>query len=341
MAVATAAGRSAPSTAGRTDASNSIKAGTPTATDILRVAMTVDDLPLVTGAMPRVIGVRPPLDTSDAAMADQVNARILRVFKSHHIPAVGFVNQLGVDQIGRSIGERTLRRWTAPGFDLGNHFYSHADANKLTIDAAEQEIIKGETSIRKVLAHVSRTPQFLRFPYNQTGESKDKHDALAAFIAERGYSTAPTTIDNEDFEFNRAYFVARLKGDHVMQAKIRAAYIDYTAAEIDWYSRLNKQVLGYAPPHIMLLHASPLNAVEVADVVRLFERRGYKFITLREALQDKAYSIPETFITKFGPMWGYRWARELNVKVNGNLEPTVPGWIDGYIQRGTDKGDRQ
>ncbi len=27
-------------------------------------------------------------------------------------------------------------------------------------------------------------------------------------------------------------------------------------------------------------------------------------------------------------MWGYRWAKELNVKVNGRDEPNPPAWID-------------
>jgi hypothetical protein len=29
-------------------------------------------------------------------------------------------------------------------------------------------------------------------------------------------------------------------------------------------------------------------------------------------------------------MWGYRWARERNVKVNGKLEKDPPAWITSY-----------
>jgi hypothetical protein len=29
-------------------------------------------------------------------------------------------------------------------------------------------------------------------------------------------------------------------------------------------------------------------------------------------------------------MWGYRWAKELDVKVDGRTEPEVPAWIENY-----------
>ena len=82
----------------------------------------------------------------------------------------------------------------------------------------------------------------------------------------------------------------------------------------------------------MLLHDSPLNADTIEAVIRLFAQRGYRFVTLTGALQDPAYATPETYITKFGPMWGYRWAKELNVKVNGRDELDPPAWINQYVK---------
>jgi len=32
-------------------------------------------------------------------------------------------------------------------------------------------------------------------------------------------------------------------------------------------------------------------------------------------------------------MWGYRWARELGVKVNGNLETDPSAWIVHYAAK--------
>ena len=79
----------------------------------------------------------------------------------------------------------------------------------------------------------------------------------------------------------------------------------------------------------MLLHDSPLNADTIGEVLALFEERGYRFVSLDEALKDPAYSVPETFITKFGPMLGYRWAREKQIKGKrqSNPEVVLVSWV--------------
>ncbi len=100
--------------------------------------------------------------------------------------------------------------------------------------------------------------------------------------------------------------------------------------EIDYYAALNRQVLGYEPPEVMLLHANRLNAETINAILLQFKERGYRFVTLTEALSDPAYQVPDTYITKFGMMWGYRWARERDVKVNGKLEKDPPDWITSY-----------
>jgi len=51
-----------------------------------------------------------------------------------------------------------------------------------------------------------------------------------------------------------------------------------------------------------LLHASRLNADTIGEILALFRRRGCEFVTLAEAMRDPAYAIPETKVTKFGPM---------------------------------------
>ena len=33
---------------------------------------------------------------------------------------------------------------------------------------------------------------------------------------------------------------------------------------------------------------------------------------------------------RFGPMWGYRWARDRGVRVNGALEKEPPAWVADY-----------
>jgi hypothetical protein len=65
------------------------------------------------------------------------------------------------------------------------------------------------------------------------------------------------------------------------------------------------------PPEVMLLHHNRLNADSIGAALGLFEWRRYKFVTLTEALSDNAYRTPDSYKTKFGPMWGCRWANPI------------------------------
>ena len=270
-----------------------------------RVAITVDDLPYAGGV---------------------ADLRILEGFEAHHVPVTGFVNQKSVESAGTGI----LPEWIRRGFDLANHTYSHPDINVLSVEQIEEEIVRGESAIGPLMKQAGKKLTYFRFPFNHTGDTKEKHDAIAAFLRQRGYRVAACTIDTSDYLFNNAYLRMLANKDEAAARKLRAEYLAYTDVEIDYYSALNKQVLGYEPPQVMLLHDNRLNADVIEQVLRIFEGKKYRFVSLDEAQADAAYKIPDTYITKFGPMWGYRWADERKVKVNGRLETDPPKWIVEY-----------
>jgi len=276
------------------------------------VAITIDDLPYATG------GDRAP-SPSESPYADSINRAIIAALVRRHVPATGFVIQLRAEQLGDTAGARILREWTEAGLDLGNHSYSHPDFNQLSVERIKDEITRGETGIGR--------RRFFRFPFNRTGDTRDKHDSIAAFLSQRGYHVATCTIENEDWVFNNAYIRALARGDTTTVARVRAAYLEYTKTEIAYYASLSRQVLGYEPPQVMLLHDNKLNADEIGSVLSLFEQAHYRFVTLQAAQADPAYQIPDTVVTKDGPMWEYRWARSRHIMVNGSLEPEPPAWI--------------
>ena len=76
----------------------------------------------------------------------------------------------------------------------------------------------------------------------------------------------------------------------------------------------------------------------IHKILELFEKRNYKFVALSNAQSDPAYSIPDTFITQYDPMWGYRWAKVRNVPVDGKLEPEPAQWVFDYIGRVNKRG---
>ena len=289
------------------------------------VAITIDDLPYEW----HDANIH-KLESADAKQAALVNQKILAALARHQAAVTGFVNQLKVEQLGTGQGAAMLKPWTSGSFDLGNHLYAHKDANDLSVEQIEDEIVRGEATVGPLMKAAGKKLEFLRFPYNHTGDTKEKHDAIAAFITKRGYRLAPCTIENSDWEFAWAYVKMLAKHDDANIAKLRAEYLAYTSAEIDYYAALNRQVLGYEPPEIMLLHANRLNAEMMDEVLASFEKKGYRFVSLAEAESDPIYKQPDTLITSNGPMWGYRWAKVRGVKVNGKLEPEVPEWVAEY-----------
>jgi len=281
------------------------------------VAITVDDLPCA-GC------------TADRSTAEMVNRKILAAFRAHHVPVTGFVIQQGVEALGAEAGTGILKAWIGQGFDLANHTYSHPDINDLALSRIEEEIVRGESSLGPLLKVAGKKLQYFRFPFNHTGDTKEKHDAIAALLTQRGYRVATCTIDSSDYLFNNAYVRMLAKNDDNSARKLRQEYLAYTSTEIDYYAGLNRQVFGYEPPQVMLLHDNQLNADMIDQVLALFARKRYRFVTLEAAQSDAAYGTPDTYITRFGPMWGYRWAQERNVHVNGSLETDPPKWILDY-----------
>ena len=69
-------------------------------------------------------------------------------------------------------------------------------------------------------------------------------------------------------------------------------------------------------------------------------------VGLRDAVADRLIGGVERLITemladplhpmrkRFGPMWGYRWARERRVPFDGSREQEPPAWLQSYAETG-------
>jgi len=274
------------------------------------VALTFDDLP---GA-----------DSREAGELASTNLAILQALDRHHAPTTGFVIGDRVQALPN--GRDLLQSWIDHGHDLGNHTRSHRDLNALTVSDFAQEVTGGEAVFRPLLRASRDQPLYLRFPFNHTGDTAEKRTAVAALLADRGYEVAVCTIENADYVFANAYQKAKAAGGSGA-AILRTEYLSHTAKIIDYYVDLHRQIFGRETPHVMLLHVNRLNADVLDAVLELFEQRHFRFVTLRDAQADAAYKTADTFTTKAGPMWAYRWARSLGVNVNGGLEPEPAAWV--------------
>lgn len=292
------------------------------------VAITVDDLPCA------YCGSINPDGTSGHGVMESTNQRLVAGLVQAHIPVTGFViaGFVSPEATKRSggTGQRSLQLWFDADFDLANHSDSHPNFADISLEQMEADVARADDTLRPLLAAHGQKLEYFRFPYNNTGDTPGKHDAFASFLKDHGYQVATCTIDTSDYVFASAYSRAIGAKDSAMAARIRHEYLAYSATEIDFYAALNSRVLGYEPPEVMLLHDSLLNADTIGEVLALFRSRGYRFVSLSEAQRDPAYAIPDTYITKYGPMWGYRWAKEKRVGNLGMKEIEPASWVADY-----------
>jgi peptidoglycan/xylan/chitin deacetylase (PgdA/CDA1 family) len=281
------------------------------------MAVTIDDLPYVDPAqLPYLPNARRGTDD------------ILRALKSHHVPAIGFVNE-GKLQAAGEIEARTalLKQWVDAGMTLGNHTYSHADFNAMTVEQFQDEITRGEAVTRKLMEPRKPYQLYFRHPMTRTGDTKEKKEAIEKFLAERGYRVAPHTIENSDFIFNVPYARARRDKDEALQKRLREAYLDYTIAAAEFAERVAPQIFGRDIPQTLLIHTNDINADCLDEMLKRFEARGYRFITLDEAMADPAYQTKDTLIAKRGPTWLWRWMKSLGMNVSFKDDPEPPQWV--------------
>lgn len=288
-----------------------------------RIAVTIDDLPWA-----RLDGITPP-------DLQARHRRLIDALKRADVPVVGFVNENKLEVDGQVNPQRLamLDDWLDAGYELGNHTYSHADLHVVGIEAYQQEILKGERQLRPLLAERGLVPRWFRHPYLRAGRTAQDKASVAAFLGKHGYRIAPVTVDNGEWVWAFAYANVMntqpgTPDREALLSRLRLGYVPYMLNKLDYYEAQSRRLLGYALPQVWLMHANELNADAFAELIAATRRRGYRFITLEEALQDPAYARTDGYEGRYGPSWLHRWAMaEKKPKEFYAGEPVVPQWV--------------
>jgi peptidoglycan/xylan/chitin deacetylase (PgdA/CDA1 family) len=293
----------------------SVRAQTPPKRTI---AVTIDDLIYVN------MGDRDYLQG-----AKEATAKILRTLKKYKAPAVAFVNEISLE---REASERQarialLRQWVDSGVILGNHTYSHPDFNRLTVEQFEEEITKGELITRQLMRSRGRYQLYFRHPMTHTGDTLEKKEAIEKFLASRGYKVTPHTIENSDFVFNVPYSLALQKGDAGLAKRVREEYLQFTIAATEFAEKVSPQIFGREIPQVLLIHSNDITSDSLDDLLSMFVKRGYTFVSLDKAMADPAYQTKDTYVTRWGPTWLMRWSLSMGLKVSFRGDPDPPKWV--------------
>lgn len=279
------------------------------------MAITIDDLPKSNGL-------------EDVAGARRTTESMIRVLKAHNAPAVSFVNEGKLSSGPTMVPERAalLQSWVDAGFPLGNHTYSHIDINSVPLEKYQDDVVRGERTYTR-LTRGSAGDRWFRHPYTHTGPTKEIKAGLEKFLAGRGYRIAPFTIENSDWLFSGVYGKAKAAGDEALATKVREAYLAHSDAMLDWFETLAKDTFGRDIPQILLIHTNELHTDALDALLTRIEQRGYRWVTLGDAMKDAAYATPDDYVGKSGPSWLHRWRIAKTLPPRLADEPDPPQWM--------------
>jgi peptidoglycan/xylan/chitin deacetylase (PgdA/CDA1 family) len=283
------------------------------------MAVTVDDLPVAQTSW-----------HTDGQM-DRITTDLLATLARHGVPAVGFVNEGKLETGGEVDVFRLglLERWLEAGQELGNHGFAHLDLHNVPPEEWKADVVRGETQTRKLVEASGGKLRYFRHPFLHTGLSVEVQADTYDFLASRGYTVAPVTIDNSEWVYGRAYARAYNDDDEEMQQRIGRDYIRYMLEVVDYSEGQSEAIVGRFVPQVLLVHAYALNADWLDELLIALERMGYGWVSLEEALEDPVYGRPIDGWTGMGGItWLHRWA--LTEGLDRSVfkgEPEPPEWV--------------
>lgn len=289
------------------------------AEEVRRMAITIDDLP-----------VAPP-NTHTTAQQAEITDRLLAVLDEHGAPAIGFVNESKLEVEGAVDPRRVelLERWIEAGHQLGNHGFGHLDLHRVDPDAWMADVFRGERVTRPLVEGRGGELRWFRHPFLHTGRSVEVLRRTTRDLAEHGYRVAPVTVDNGEWIYGGAYAAAWNRGDEAAMERLGTDYVRYMLDMVAFYEDQSREIVGELIPQSLLIHAYALNADWLDPLLDGLEARGYRWITLDEAVEHPAYERPTHGYTGPGGItWLHRWAitEGLDREVFRG-EPEVPDWV--------------
>ena len=274
-----------------------------------QVAITIDDLPRGGG------------DGDCPGDLLAFTRSFLSPLRLARVPFSGFVNEgrcrdklldLGLGQL--------LRQWKDAGAELGNHTALHPNYHTTPRDEFFAGILDGE----RITKQVTGAPvKYFRHPFLHTGKTLADKQALETFLHDHGYVVAPVTVDTSDYIYAAIYIRAQ---NTELRDRIRRDYLRHMEELFAFYEKRSREVLGREVAQTLLIHANQLNQDALADLIAMIKRRGYRIVTLTEALKDPLYATAESFVSDKGVSWIHRWGEAKGIPIE--WEPDPPQWVN-------------
>ena len=270
-----------------------------------QVAFTFDDLP-AHGPLPPGMA-RPAVVTS-----------LLKTLKSEGMPPVyGFVNGFRVAQFPYQI--HILERWHAAGEPLGNHTWSHPELDKLSAANYERNIARNEALLNRV--DPGGDWHWFRYPFLEEGNTVAKREEVRSWLTTHGYRIAEVSMDFQDYLWNEPYARCEAAGNRTAVQRLHDTYLDTADTYIGVYRELAHRLYGRDVPYVLLMHAGAFDARMLPELLALFRKRGFTFVSLEQAMADPVYRTDARVAAPGGTTFNELVATERHVAMPDAQEP--------------------
>ena len=237
-----------------------------------QLAITFDDLPAHDDLPPGITRA-------------QVATEVVRALNAHHVPQVyGFING-GADEDADT--HAVFEIWRKGGHLLGNHTFSHPDINDVTAGEFTGDIAKNDPLLLRFMPDADF--HWFRYPFLHEGDTEDKHEEVRDWLTDNGYRVAEVTMDFGDYLWNAPYARCSAKHDEAAIRRLHDTYLANADKFQRYFRQLSQLTYHRDVKYILLMHIGAFDARMLPELLNLYQRRGYRFITLPEAEADPIY----------------------------------------------------
>lgn len=220
----------------------------------------------------------------------EITDSILAALKRHNAKSVGFV--IG-DYVAGDWDQ--LIKWLDQGHVLGFQTFSGQNVYDAPPDVFIGDIAKGRDAIEDILEVYHIGERYFRYPLLHYGDEYDVKMEIETYLFENEMTVAPATILVEDFVHNLSLENLLKRLDTAGVEQLRGEYIEHILARVASAEDLAMEVVERPVRHILQLRANRINGLFLDDILSTFEEKGYKFITLGNALKDEIYQWPDNY----------------------------------------------
>ena len=240
-----------------------------------QMAITFDDLP-----------AHGPLPPSESRI--EIATKIIAALHEARVaPVYGFVN--GADLEQHPGDEDVLKAWREAGNPVGDHSWSHMNLNQHSLEEFEADVNRNQPLLMQLMKDKNDDWHWFRFPFLAEGDTPEKRAGIRKFLAQQGYRIAAVTMSFGDYQWNEPYARCKAKGDEKAIALLQSSFLFAAEDSISYYRDMSHALYGRDIPYVLLMHIGALDAEMMPRLLRLYQSKGFEFVTLEKAESDEFY----------------------------------------------------